>query len=107
MTRYLVTGANGYIAMHVVKELLKQGSYVRGTIKSLSDREKVDAVTKLGPIELVEADLQDPEAWKSAVKGIDTVFHIASPLPATHTANEDSIVKPAVEGLLIEFAHRQ
>jgi nucleoside-diphosphate-sugar epimerase len=32
--KVLVTGANGYIAMHVVDQLLKAGYTVRGTVRS-------------------------------------------------------------------------
>lgn len=34
--KVLVTGANGYIAMHVVDQLLKAGFSVRGTVRSES-----------------------------------------------------------------------
>lgn len=99
--KYLVTGASGFIAMHVVEQLLKQGYSVRGTIRSLNDKVKVEALTKLGPIELVEADLLNPESWKSATKDIDIVLHIASPIGIPFiqaSPSEESYVKPAVEG---------
>ena len=57
--KYLVTGASGYIAIHVINLLLKEGHSVRGTIRSLNDKEKVDGLKKLGPIELVEANLEE------------------------------------------------
>lgn len=100
VTKYLVTGASGYIAMHAVDQLLKQGHYVRGTIRSLNDKEKVDSLKKLGPIELVEADLLNPESWKNAVKDIDIVLHIASPLTLIQPTDENSLIKPAVEGII-------
>jgi nucleoside-diphosphate-sugar epimerase len=53
-TRFLVTGANGYIAMHVIKLLLNDGHQVRGTVRSLADEKKLEPIRKLGPIELVE-----------------------------------------------------
>ena len=38
----LVTGASGFIATHVIKQLLEQGHYhVRGTVRSLKKEEKV------------------------------------------------------------------
>jgi len=38
----LVTGATGYIAMHVVQQLLQGGGYrVRGTVRSLKNNAKV------------------------------------------------------------------
>lgn len=41
--KVLVTGANGYIALHVVDQLLKAGYVVRGTVRSQS---KVAHLTK-------------------------------------------------------------
>lgn len=95
--KYLVTGASGYIAMHVIDQLLKQGHYVRGTVRSLNDKEKVEHLKKLGPVELVEADLSDDESLRKAVKGIDIVMHVASPI-APGTQEEDAFIKPAVDG---------
>ena len=96
--KYLVTGASGYIAMHVVDQLLKEGHSVRGTIRSLNDKEKADALKKLGPVELVEADLENAESWKKAVKGIDIVLHVASPVPITTVMDEKDTIKQAVDG---------
>lgn len=79
-SKYLVTGASGFIAMHVVEKLLKQGHHVRGTIRNFKHKAKVDSVKQLGPIELVEADLLDTDAWPKAAKGVDIIIHLASPL---------------------------
>ena len=96
--KYLVTGASGYIAMHVIDQLLKQGHSVRGTIRNLNDKEKVDALKKLGPIELVEADLENTESWKRAVKGVEIVLHIATPTTDSFTMDENVAIKMAVDG---------
>lgn len=38
----LVTGASGFIATHIIKQLLEQGRYhVRGTVRSLKKEQKV------------------------------------------------------------------
>ena len=38
----LVTGASGFVATHVIKQLLEQGKYrVRGTVRSTKKQEKV------------------------------------------------------------------
>jgi nucleoside-diphosphate-sugar epimerase len=37
--KVLVTGANGYIALHVVDQLLKAGYAVRGTVRSAQKTE--------------------------------------------------------------------
>lgn len=70
MTRVLVTGASGYLAMHVVKQLLDSGEYiVRGTVRSLANEKKVQPLKSLSPenakyeLELAEADLMKKESW--------------------------------------------
>ena len=70
MSRVLVTGASGYLAMHVVKQLIDSGEYiVRGTVRSLANELKVKPLKELSsendkyPLELVEADLTKKETW--------------------------------------------
>jgi dihydroflavonol-4-reductase len=64
----LVTGANGYIGSHVTKQLLEAGHVVRGSVRSVSDEQKVGHLMKMCPqaennLELVEADLTKAETW--------------------------------------------
>ena len=48
MSRVLVTGASGYLAMHVVKQLVDSGEYiVRGTVRSLTNETKVKPLKEL------------------------------------------------------------
>ena len=70
MSRVLVTGASGYLAMHVVKQLVDSGEYiVRGTVRNLENEKKVKPLKELSPenakylLELVEADLMKRETW--------------------------------------------
>lgn len=59
----LITGASGFIASHVVQQLLDTGEFrVRGTVRSTAKAQPTrDAFPKL---ELVEADLTRDEGWK-------------------------------------------
>ena len=71
----VVTGARGFVASYVIRTLLQNGYKVRGTIRSLSKKEKYDFLYKLTPnakdrIELIEADLLDPKPWDSIFKGV-------------------------------------
>lgn len=63
----LVTGASGYQALHCVQQLLEEGYLVRGTVRSLKNQEKVKPLKGLKyakeRLELVEADLEQPETW--------------------------------------------
>lgn len=98
----LVTGAGGYIALHIIDLLLKEGHMVRGTVRDLANEQRNEPIKKLASnpekLELVEADLLKPDSWNDVVKDIDVVFHTASPFFMTE--NEDEVVKPAVEGTL-------
>ncbi|PIK56104.1 putative NADPH-dependent methylglyoxal reductase GRP2 [Apostichopus japonicus] len=101
----LVTGASGYLASHVVQQLLQDGYQVRGTVRSLTNPLKVDPLKKLGEeaenrLELVEADLTNEECWKDAIEGCTYVCHTASPFPMATPADENEIIKPAVDGTL-------
>lgn len=101
----LVTGASGYIATHIVKQLLEAGYRVRGTVRSVKDEKKVAPLRKLCPnakheVELVEADLNKEEGWLEAVNGCTYVLHTASPFPNTAPKHEDDLIKPAVNGTL-------
>lgn len=101
----LVTGASGFIATNIIKQLLELGYRVRGTVRSLKDEKKVAPLRKLAEnsrfeLELVEADLMKEETWLSAVKECTFVLHTASPLPMKAPKHEDELIKPAVNGTL-------
>ncbi|XP_065899103.1 uncharacterized protein [Dysidea avara] len=102
----LVTGASGYIATHVIQQLLSSGNYrVRGTIRSLKNEERVKALKELVPgakysLELCEAELEDKESWVLAVKGCTYVFHIAAPVPPVIPRDPDEMSRPAIQGTL-------
>ena len=52
------------------------------------------------PLELVEADLNDEDSWKEAVKDCSYVYHVASPFPSNVPRDENEIIRPAVDGTL-------
>ena len=100
----LVTGATGYIATHVVQQLLLSGNYrVRGTIRSLKNEAKVKELKGLVPdakypLDLCEADLVNKESWLPAVQGCKYVFHLASPFPSSAPKHPNDVIRPAVDG---------
>jgi nucleoside-diphosphate-sugar epimerase len=101
----LVTGATGYVASHIIKQLLEQGHYVRGTVRSLKNKEKYQFLYDLVPeksqnLEFAEADLLDTEKWNTAVQGVERILHVASPFPTASPRDENELIKPAVEGTL-------
>ena len=99
----LVTGASGYIAAHIIQQLLEQGYRVRGTVRNLNDDKKVSALKNIFknpkfPLELVEANLLNENSWTNAVKDCTIVLHTASPFPSGPPKDENELIKPAVEG---------
>ncbi|EFI27543.1 D-lactaldehyde dehydrogenase [Coprinopsis cinerea okayama7 len=100
--KVLVTGANGYIAMWVIKLLLERGYSVRGTVRSadripyLRDRFKSYG-EKLKVV--VVSDITEEGAFDEAVKDVDGIQHIASPVPET-VEDPDALITPAVQGTI-------
>jgi dihydroflavonol-4-reductase len=96
----LVTGASGYIAGFIIQQLRAEGWTVRGTVRDLK---KADAVRKtLGApdLELFAVDLTSDAGWAEAMKGVDYLQHIASPIPDREPKDEQELIRPAREGAL-------
>lgn len=91
--KILVTGASGYLASHIIKELLTRGYQVAGTIRSLANKDKYAFLYEFPQakthLELREADLLDPNSWDPALKDISNVIHVASPIPPGIPQHED------------------
>lgn len=100
--KVLVTGATGYIASHLVQHLLAKGYHVVGTVRNLASKEKysflLDFAHAKTHLELREADLLKSETWVTAMEGVHSVFHVASPIPPGVPKDENELIKPAVEG---------
>ena len=104
MDRILVTGASGFVAKHVIGELLNAGYAVRGTVRGPAKVPGIwAAVAALAPgregaLELVETDLLDDRGWSAAMQGISAVMHVAATIVAVEPKDPDVVIRPAVEG---------
>lgn len=104
----LVTGGSGFVAVHCIVALLRQGYRVRTTLRSLKRRDEVLGMLKAGEVsqdvaESVEfevADLSQDDGWTKACEGCTYVLHVASPFPVSTPKNADELVVPAREGTL-------
>ena len=98
----LVTGASGFIASHIVIQLLNQGYRVRGTVRNLSRADKLkEVIGKHAPttgLSFVQADLMDADSWQAAVKGTDGIMHVASPIATELPKDPNEMIVPAKEG---------
>ncbi len=77
--RVLVTGVAGFIGSHLTDRLLEMGTEVVGYDNLSSGKmEFLQGAMKSERFRLIEGDVLDPTALKEAMKGIDTVFHLAA-----------------------------
>ena len=103
--KVLLTGISGYIGNHCAVELLKYGYSVRGSVRSLSKKEKViESISKeIDPkdnLEFCELDLLKDKGWDRAMEGCEFVLHVASPFIMIEPKDENEYIKPAVDGTL-------
>ena len=113
MKTVLVTGASGFVAKHLVGQLLAAGYRVRGTVRGQSKVPGIwEAVRALAPgretaLELVEADLLSDAGWPDAMVGVDAVMHVAAAIVGEEPKDASLVVRPAVEGTerVLQFAH--
>ncbi|KAK9809557.1 hypothetical protein WJX73_001526 [Symbiochloris irregularis] len=99
----VVTGASGFVATQLIKQLLEKGYTVRGTVRSVKNRRKIESLQTLaealpGNLELREADLMQRGSFDEAIAGADYVFHTASPYFATADDPQRDLVDPSVKG---------
>ena len=79
--KVLVTGANGYIAMWVIRALIERGASVKAVVRSPSKALHILKIFGEGKVEIVVVapDMTKDGAFDEAVKGVDAIAHIASP----------------------------
>ena len=103
--RVLVTGASGFIAKHVVLNLLKSGHRVRGTVREPSKGEALrQTMLQYGvPVDrlsIVTADLTRDDGWDGAMSGCRAVVHTASPFPVSQPKDKFGLVPAARDGTI-------
>lgn len=70
----LITGANGFIGMHLTERLMADGRRVRLFVR----KPETVARLKQSGAEVVVGTLDDEEALARAVDGVETVYHLAA-----------------------------
>ena len=105
MEKVLVTGGSGYIGLHCISELLKEGYAVRTSLRSMDRKKEItDALSGLikndESLEFCKLDLMKDDGWDEAVRGCDYVLHVASPVYEKNMKDENSFIDPAKQGLI-------
>ena len=83
MGKILVTGATGFIGMHLVKRLADQGHEVICLVRSTSNRRKLQSLKA----RIDCADLSAPETYRDRLKEVDAVFNLAGVTKAIRRAD--------------------
>lgn len=74
---YLVTGGAGFIGSHLVSGLLRAGRRVR-VLDNFSSGRRENLQVLQGDLQVLEADIRDPEQIRAAADGTDVILHEAA-----------------------------
>jgi dihydroflavonol-4-reductase len=69
-----VTGATGFVGIHVARALAEQGADLRLLVRASSNTKNIADLKA----DVVTGDLRDPASFEKAISGCDTVFHVAA-----------------------------
>ena len=103
--KVLVTGADGFIGSHLVERLLNDGYDVRAFVfyNSFNTWGWLDSFSSetLKKIDVFTGDIRDPNAVRTAMKGMDAVLHLAAliAIPFSYYA-PDAYVDTNIKGTL-------
>jgi len=101
----LVTGADGFIGSHLTETLVRQGHNVRAFVlyNSFNSWGWLDhcAPDVKGKFEVFAGDIRDPHGVKEAMKGCDSVLHLAALIAIPYSYHSpDTYVDTNIKGTL-------
>ncbi len=101
----LVTGSDGFIGSHLTEELVKQGRKVKAFVyyNSFNSWGWLDTLAPetMREVEIFQGDIRDPNGVKTAMKGIDEVFHLAALIAIPFSYHSpDTYVDTNIKGTL-------
>ncbi|TGK30942.1 SDR family NAD(P)-dependent oxidoreductase [Leptospira gomenensis] len=103
--KVVVTGADGFIGSHLVETLLEEGASVKAFVyyNSFNSWGWIDTLPadKKESVEIFSGDIRDPNGVRTALKGVDAVFHLAALIGIPYSYHSpDSYVDTNVRGTL-------
>ncbi|PSN60796.1 NADPH-dependent methylglyoxal reductase-like protein GRE2 [Corynespora cassiicola Philippines] len=105
MAKVLLTGGSGFIATHILQQLLQRGHSVVATVRSEGKAESIrKAYPDLEPGRLdfaIVPDVAQPNAFDEALVSnpyIEAVIHTASPFHFNVTDVQKDLLDPAING---------
>src|SRR6188472_1673996 len=73
MAKTLVTGATGFVGLHVARELARRGDDLRLLVREQSNLEPLEGIE----YERATGDVTDRDSVRRAMKDVSRVFHVA------------------------------
>jgi nucleoside-diphosphate-sugar epimerase len=101
----LITGGTGHIGSRTLVEALRKGYKVRAAVRSASRFNELKSAPFVQPYldhltSVIVPDIEEDGAFDEAVKGVDYIVHLASPLARASDDDETNIIQPAIRGTL-------
>ena len=87
--KVLVTGASGFVGLHTVRRLVKEGYKVRAFVRKLS---YIKQLEELG-VEIYFGDIRNYESFKKASEGVDVIIHLAAAMNVPSSEYEEITVE--------------
>lgn len=105
MNKVLVTGADGFIGSHLTEELVRAGEKVKAFVyyNSFNSWGWLDTLPKeiLKEIEIFTGDIRDPNGVREAMKGMNTIYHLAALIAIPFSYHSpDAYVDTNIKGTL-------
>lgn len=99
----LVTGAGGFIGSHLTEALVKAGARTRAMVRysSTGHRGWLEQSDLKDEMEIVAGDVREVDSVRTALKGIEVVFHLAALIAIPYSyVSPSSYVSTNIGGIL-------
>ncbi|XP_031269640.1 vestitone reductase-like [Pistacia vera] len=100
-----VTGGTGFVASWLIMKLLEHGYSVRTTVRAASEHNRDLSFLRNLPgasekLQILNADLSDPDSFDAAIEGCSGVLHVATPIDFEGREPEEVVTKRAINGTI-------